>query len=75
MNIAVINPQEFVARCTDGSKIGLIDVRTPVEFREVHVEVARNVPALGEYRHRMASAESAGHISAAHTFKSGTFHV
>ena len=44
MNIAVINPQEFAARCTDGSKIDLIDVRTPVEFREVHVEVARNVP-------------------------------
>ena len=44
MNIAVIKPQEFAARCTEGSKIDLIDVRTPVEFREVHVEVARNVP-------------------------------
>jgi len=27
-----------------GSKIELIDVRTPVEFREVHIAQARNVP-------------------------------
>jgi rhodanese-related sulfurtransferase len=27
-----------------GQKIDLIDVRTPVEFREVHVEYARNIP-------------------------------
>ena len=27
-----------------GTKIDLIDVRTPVEFREVHFESARNVP-------------------------------
>ena len=27
-----------------GRKIELIDVRTPVEFREVHLEIARNVP-------------------------------
>ncbi|MCA9211040.1 MAG: rhodanese-like domain-containing protein [Planctomycetales bacterium] len=27
-----------------GHKLELIDVRTPVEFREVHVEFARNVP-------------------------------
>jgi rhodanese-related sulfurtransferase len=30
--------------CKQGEKIDLIDVRTPVEFREVHVENARNVP-------------------------------
>ena len=44
MSIAVIKPQELAERCKDGKKIDLIDVRTPVEFREVHVEVARNVP-------------------------------
>lgn len=27
-----------------GKKLDLIDVRTPVEFQEVHVEFARNVP-------------------------------
>ena len=44
MSIAVIKPQELAARCTEGKKIDLIDVRTPVEYQEVHVEVARNVP-------------------------------
>ena len=44
MSTAVIKPQELAERCTAGKKIDLIDVRTPVEFREVHVEVARNFP-------------------------------
>lgn len=44
MSIAAIKPQELAEHCTKGKKIDLIDVRTPVEFREVHVEVARNVP-------------------------------
>ena len=44
MSIAVIKPQELAACCTEGKKIDLIDVRTPIEYREVHVEVARNVP-------------------------------
>lgn len=30
--------------CKDRKKIDLIDVRTPVEYREVHVDIARNVP-------------------------------
>lgn len=44
MNAAVIKPQDLAELCKAGNKIDLIDVRTPVEFREVHVEVARNVP-------------------------------
>ena len=44
MSIAVIKPQELAERSKKGRKIDLIDVRTPVEFREVHVEIARNVP-------------------------------
>ena len=44
MSIAVIKPQELAELNKKGQKIDLIDVRTPVEFREVHVEVARNVP-------------------------------
>ena len=39
-----IKPQELAELCKDGKKIDLIDVRTPVEYREVHVEIARNVP-------------------------------
>ena len=43
MSIAVIKPHEFAELCQTGKKVDLIDVRTPVEFREVHVENARNV--------------------------------
>jgi rhodanese-related sulfurtransferase len=44
MSIAVLKPQVLAERCKNGNKIDLIDVRTPVEYREVHVEFARNVP-------------------------------
>jgi len=44
MTITAINPQGFAKLCNEGKKIDLIDVRTPVEYREVHVEIARNVP-------------------------------
>ena len=44
MSTAVIKPQELAERCTEAKKIDLIDVRTPVEYREVHVEIARNIP-------------------------------
>jgi len=44
MTIRAINPQEFSKLRHDGKKVDLVDVRTPAEYREVHVEVARNVP-------------------------------
>ena len=44
MSIAVIKPQELAELSKEDRKIDLIDVRTHVEFREVHVEGARNVP-------------------------------
>ena len=44
MTATTIKPQDFAGLCTDGKKIDLIDVRTPVEYREVHVGIARNVP-------------------------------
>ena len=44
MSIAVIKPNELAERSKNGTKIDLIDVRTPVEYQEVHVDVARNVP-------------------------------
>lgn len=44
MSIAVIKPQDLAELCKNGQKIDLIDVRTPVEYREIHVEFARNVP-------------------------------
>lgn len=39
-----ISPAKLAELCKDSKKIDLIDVRTPVEYREVHVEIARNVP-------------------------------
>ncbi len=44
MSGEAISPHELAELRTGGKKIDLIDVRTPVEFREVHVEDARNVP-------------------------------
>ena len=44
MSTTAITPQEFAALSKQGKKIDLIDVRTPVEFREVHLELARNIP-------------------------------
>lgn len=39
-----ISPQELESLRRAGRQIDLIDVRTPAEFREVHVDFARNVP-------------------------------
>jgi rhodanese-related sulfurtransferase len=40
-----ITPQELAQlRKASGERVELMDVRTPVEFREVHVDFARNVP-------------------------------
>ena len=44
MNVSTMSPRKLAELCSAGTKIDLIDVRTPVEFREVHVEIARNVP-------------------------------
>jgi rhodanese-related sulfurtransferase len=44
MIVTIITAQELAELCKNGKKIELIDVRTPVEYREVHVEIARNVP-------------------------------
>ena len=44
MSITVISPAKFAELCKEGKKTDLIDVRTPVEYREVHLEIARNVP-------------------------------
>jgi rhodanese-related sulfurtransferase len=39
-----ISPSHLAELSKSGAKPELIDVRTPVEYREVHVEFARNVP-------------------------------
>jgi rhodanese-related sulfurtransferase len=44
MSTSTISPVKLAELGRQGKKIELIDVRTPVEFREVHAEIARNVP-------------------------------
>jgi rhodanese-related sulfurtransferase len=44
MSVSIISPQQLAELWKGGKKIQLIDVRTPVEFREVHIEIAQNVP-------------------------------
>lgn len=39
-----ISPKQLHDLVASGKSIDLIDVRTPVEYREVHVSFARNVP-------------------------------
>ncbi|MFO0946362.1 MAG: rhodanese-like domain-containing protein [Planctomycetota bacterium] len=44
MNITTISPKQLNDAVQADPAIELIDVRTPVEFREMHVRFARNVP-------------------------------
>jgi rhodanese-related sulfurtransferase len=43
-NTAAIEPRQLHDLIQTGRHIELIDVRTPAEFREVHIPFARNVP-------------------------------
>ncbi|OYW11102.1 MAG: sulfurtransferase, partial [Planctomycetales bacterium 12-60-4] len=44
MMLTTISPQQLHDLVQSGQPVDLIDVRTPVEFREVHVTFARNLP-------------------------------
>jgi rhodanese-related sulfurtransferase len=44
MTVRTISPQELKRLKEEGNRIELIDVRTPLEYREVHVESACNIP-------------------------------
>lgn len=44
MSATTISPQQLAQIVSTGVDVELIDVRTPAEFREVHVPFARNVP-------------------------------
>ena len=44
MSVATVTPRELEAICRRGDPVDLIDVRTPVEYQEVHAEPARLVP-------------------------------
>ena len=42
--MTTLTPNQLRELCQAGQGIDLIDVRTPVEYREVHLDIARNVP-------------------------------
>jgi rhodanese-related sulfurtransferase len=44
MSVRTVHPWELEELRAAGKPVELIDVRTPAEFREVHVPFARNVP-------------------------------
>lgn len=44
MNVTSMSPRQLHDQVQSGTSIELIDVRTPIEYREVHVSFARNVP-------------------------------
>jgi rhodanese-related sulfurtransferase len=44
MNVPTIAPQRLAELRQGGKQIDLIDVRTPVEFQELHIADARNIP-------------------------------
>lgn len=44
MNLMTISPQQIDELRKKGTELDLIDVRTPIEFREVHLDFARNIP-------------------------------
>ncbi|HEX6987664.1 MAG TPA: rhodanese-like domain-containing protein, partial [Planctomycetaceae bacterium] len=43
-NVRTISPHELARRRQEGKVVELIDVRTPVEYAEIHVEGARLMP-------------------------------
>ena len=42
--VATISPRELADIRSSGKSVELLDVRTPVEFREVHADIAHNMP-------------------------------
>ena len=61
MTTCTISVERFAALCASGKELDLIDVRTPVEYREVHVEFARNVPLDRLNPEKVMSSRSQGH--------------
>ena len=44
MNVMTISPRDLNAKQLSGEPIELLDVRTPVEYREIHCPFAKNIP-------------------------------
>lgn len=44
VEVKSVSCHALAERCRSGEPVDIIDVRTPIEFREVHAENSRNVP-------------------------------
>jgi len=44
MSTQTITPKSLYNLISKGNSVHLVDVRTPAEFQEIHVDVAKNVP-------------------------------
>jgi rhodanese-related sulfurtransferase len=44
MSTQTISPKELYQLITQGNAINLIDVRSPAEYQEIHVDIAKNIP-------------------------------
>jgi rhodanese-related sulfurtransferase len=44
LTVSTISPRELSSRQGNSQAVDLIDVRTPIEFRELHAALARNIP-------------------------------
>jgi len=60
MNVPTISPQSLFSLAQAKHDLELIDVRTPVEFEEVHVSFARNEPLDQLDARRFANAQASG---------------
>lgn len=58
MSVKTISPKQLHDLTQAGNGVELIDVRTPAEFREVHVAFARNVPLDQLNAAKLASGRS-----------------
>jgi rhodanese-related sulfurtransferase len=71
MEIATITPIELAKHCENGGPIDLVDVRTPIEFRELHAVPARNVPldqldpaaVMRARQEKMGTGSEPGHVN------------
>lgn len=52
MSVPFLSAADFAQRLKQTANLDVIDVRTPAEFREVHLEIAQNIPL-----HRLRPAD------------------
>ena len=64
MSASTITPQKLYEISQGGQTVDLVDVRTPVEFREIHVPFAKNIPLdqLNSAKVTATCQESSAHV-------------